>query len=280
MRLNRKSSEKFAYIKNLLYLCSQIGKPRKKTPKSMSEEIRFDKRNYRKHSKKNKALIKKSLEELGAGRSVVIDREGELIAGNGVYEQAKALGMQVRVVETDGSELVVVKRTDLATEDEKRRKLALADNSASDTSEFADRLLAEDWTREALAEWGVQLPDTIDYGKISAEEVAAAIMYKPSAEAASVDEFVDDKLYNQVAAEVAKMEIPKELKEFVEMRMQNFRRIRFDKVADYYARADEKTRQLFRQLALVFDISGTTFERDILDFYSTGLDTDADAYEE
>ena len=72
--------------------------PNLKTPKSMSEEIRFDKRNYRKHSKKNKALIKKSLEELGAGRSVVIDREGELIAGNGVYEQAKALGMQVRVV--------------------------------------------------------------------------------------------------------------------------------------------------------------------------------------
>ena len=58
--------------------------PNLKTPKSMSEEIRFDKRNYRKHSKKNKALIKKSLEELGAGRSVVIDREGELIAGNGV----------------------------------------------------------------------------------------------------------------------------------------------------------------------------------------------------
>lgn len=246
----------------------------------MDDEIKFDRRNYRKHSKKNKALIKKSLEELGAGRSIVIDKEGELIAGNGVYEQAKALGMQVRVVETDGSELVVVKRTDLATDDEKRRKLALADNSASDTSEFSNRLLAEDWTREALAEWGVQLPDTIDYGKISAEEVAAAIMYKPSAEAATVDEFVDDKLYNQVAAEVAKMEIPNELKEFVEMRMQNFRRIRFDKVADYYARAGEQTRQLFRQLALVFDVSGTTFERDILDFYNTGLATDTDAYED
>lgn len=202
------------------------------------------------------------------------------MAGNGVYEQAKALGMGVRVIETDGSELVVVKRTDLRTEDEKRKKLALADNSASDSSEFNNRLLNEDWTREALAEWGVQLPDTIDYGKISAEEVAAAIIYKPSKEAASVDEFVDDKLYNQVRAEVAKMKVPKELKEFVEMRMQNFRRIRFDKVADYYARADEGTKQLFRQLALVFDISGTTFERDILDFYNTGLSTEIDAYEE
>lgn len=59
------------------------------TPKIMSEEIRFDKRNYRKHSKKNKALIKKSLEELGAGRSVVIDADDTLVSGNGVYEQAE-----------------------------------------------------------------------------------------------------------------------------------------------------------------------------------------------
>lgn len=243
-------------------------------------EIKFDKRNYRKHSKKNKELIKKSLTELGAGRSVLVDAEGCLIAGNGVYEQAQALNIPTRVIETDGSELVVVKRTDLQTDDEKRKQLALADNSASDTSEFNNRLLNEDWTKEALAEWGVTLPDTIDYEKISAEEVAAAIIYKPSKEAASVSEFLDNRLYEQVAAEVAKMNIPEELREFVEIRMQNFRRIQFDKVADYYARADEDTKKLFRQLALVFDITGTTFERDILDFYSTGLATDTDAYEE
>ena len=32
------------------------------------ETITFDKRNYRKHSDENKRVIKKSLEELGAGR--------------------------------------------------------------------------------------------------------------------------------------------------------------------------------------------------------------------
>ena len=50
------------------------------------EKIKFDLRNYRKHSDKNKALIKKSLKELGAGRSVVIDADDTLVAGNGVYE--------------------------------------------------------------------------------------------------------------------------------------------------------------------------------------------------
>ena len=44
--------------------------------------IKFDKRNYRKHNDKNKQLINKSLKECGAGRSIVIDNEGEIIAGN------------------------------------------------------------------------------------------------------------------------------------------------------------------------------------------------------
>lgn len=126
--------------------------------KSKSTEIRLDRRNYRRHGEENKRIIKKSLEELGAGRSIVIDAEGEIIAGNGVFEQAQELGIKTKIIETDGSELVVVKRTDLRTQDEKRKKLAVADNAASDSSEWAQDLLREDWTKEALAEFGVTLP--------------------------------------------------------------------------------------------------------------------------
>lgn len=118
--------------------------------------VKFDHRNYRKHDDRNKKLIRKSLEELGAGRSVVIDAEDELIAGNGVYEQAEALGLKTRVIETDGSELVVVKRTDLHTDDEKRRKLALADNATSDSSSWDVDALKADWEPEELDEWGVE----------------------------------------------------------------------------------------------------------------------------
>lgn len=117
-------------------------------------EIKFDEHNYRKHSDKNKKIIKKSLKELGAGRSILLDKENSLIAGNGVYEQAQALGIPVRVIETDGSELIAVKRTDLATADDKRRKLALADNAASDLSNFDNNLLNADWAKDVLKEWG------------------------------------------------------------------------------------------------------------------------------
>lgn len=99
-------------------------------------EIKFDTKNYRTHSDKNKNLILKSLKKCGAGRSILIDKEGEIIAGNGVYEQAKTLNIPVKVIETDGTELIAIKRTDLATESKKRKELALFDNSASDAVEW------------------------------------------------------------------------------------------------------------------------------------------------
>lgn len=120
--------------------------------------IRLDPGNYRKHSKKNKELIAKSLSECGAGRSVLIDRDGALIAGNGVFEQAQKLNMPTKVVETDGSELIVVKRKDLSTKDIKRKKLAVMDNSSSDLSEFDLDVLKTDFTVPEIKSLGVEDP--------------------------------------------------------------------------------------------------------------------------
>lgn len=124
-------------------------------------EIKFDKRNYRKHSDKNKNLINKSLKECGAGRSIVIDNNNEIIAGNGIYEQAQKLGIKTKIIETDGSELVVVKRTDLETDDEKRKQLAVMDNSTSDSSQFDYDLLQEDFDLETLDDWGITTTEEI-----------------------------------------------------------------------------------------------------------------------
>lgn len=117
--------------------------------------IKFDKRNYRKHNEKNKKLIKKSLEECGTGRSIIVDSNEEIIAGNGVYEQAKAMNIPVKVVETDGTELIAVKRTDLKTADEKRTKLAILDNSTADSSEMDYALLQKDFDLVDLMDMGI-----------------------------------------------------------------------------------------------------------------------------
>lgn len=142
--------------------------------------IKFDARNYRKHNDKNKELINKSLAECGAGRSILIDNEDEIIAGNGVYEQAKALNIPVKIIETDGSELVVVKRTDLNTQDEKRKRLAVMDNSSSDSSEFDLELLSADFEVPDLQDMGIDIPDIeVDYGEPEEKQVNKKLLKCP-----------------------------------------------------------------------------------------------------
>lgn len=120
-------------------------------------QINYDKKNYRKHDDKNKRIIKKSLEELGAGRSILIDSENTIIAGNGVKE---AWGNKpVKIIESDGTELIIVKRTDLKTLNEKRKTLALIDNHASDTSDFDNDLINEDFDSDELNDWDFDIPD-------------------------------------------------------------------------------------------------------------------------
>lgn len=120
-----------------------------------NSNLKFDKRNYRKHNEKNKKLIRKSLEECGTGRSIIVDSNDEIIAGNGVYEQAKAMNIPVKVVETDGTELIAVKRTDLKTSDDKRTKLAILDNSTADSSEMDYALLQKDFELVDLMNMGI-----------------------------------------------------------------------------------------------------------------------------
>lgn len=134
--------------------------------------IKFDAHNYRTHDEKNLKLIKKSLKELGAGRSIVIDSEGEIIAGNATYKQAQELGLPVKVIESDGKSLIVVKRTDLKTQDKKRKKLALADNSTSDKVSYDFDHIAADFDLEELPDWGIEdLPNMSSVQAVEEDDV-------------------------------------------------------------------------------------------------------------
>lgn len=125
------------------------------------KDLKQDKRNYRKHNKRNLDLIKKSVDEVGLGRSVVIDNQNEIICGNGLVSSLDK-NTPVKVIETDGSELVVVKRTDLQTDDAKRKQLAVMDNSTSDSSEFDFELLQADFDTEELEDWGLDVDFAIE----------------------------------------------------------------------------------------------------------------------
>jgi hypothetical protein len=106
-------------------------------------KIAHDPRNARRHSERNMEAVEKSLRDLGAGRSIVVDRDGVIIGGNAVYEKAIELGLDTRIVHTTGDKLVVVVRDDLSTDDPRRKALALADNQIALLAEWDEPLLEE-----------------------------------------------------------------------------------------------------------------------------------------
>jgi hypothetical protein len=141
--------------------------------KKKTSEIIPDKQNFRIHNDRNKKIIEKSLKDFGAGRSILIDSQNEIIAGNGVFEAAKKQNIKTRIIETDGTELLVVKRTDLNPGDEKRKQLALIDNHSSDISEFDFDLIVQNFDNKFLQDFDLTIPDfknNIDFDNIKSNE--------------------------------------------------------------------------------------------------------------
>lgn len=93
------------------------------------DELIPDSLNANKHSKKGMATLKSALVRNGLGRSILISADNEIIAGNGVTEAAMRAGInKVRVIETDGSEVIAVKRRDIRSGTKEFYDMALADN--------------------------------------------------------------------------------------------------------------------------------------------------------
>ena len=88
-----------------------------------------DDHNFNQGTEEGAKLMRKSFSELGAGRSILLDRDNRIISGNKSQQAAIDTGIsRVRIIETDGTELIAVKRTDISLDSTKGRKLALADN--------------------------------------------------------------------------------------------------------------------------------------------------------
>jgi len=116
------------------------------------QDLKSDHKNARKRTDRSSSLIKESLEKFGAARSIVIDEENRILAGNGTIEGAKAAGIKnLRVIETDGKEIIAVKRTGLTEED--KVGLALADNRTSDLSDWDIEMLKQLSEEHDLEPW-------------------------------------------------------------------------------------------------------------------------------
>jgi len=79
-------------------------------------------------------MLDDSLREDGAGRSILLDKNGLVIAGNKTLERAVDIGLEdVIVVPSDGTKLIAVQRMDLdLTEPGAARRMAYRDNRVAE----------------------------------------------------------------------------------------------------------------------------------------------------
>lgn len=219
------------------------------------KDLKQDKRNYRKHDDRNLSLIRKSVDELGYGRSIVIDSENEIIAGNGLVSSISK-DTKIKVIETDGNELVVVKRTDLKTDDEKRKKLAVMDNSTSDSSSFDMELLAMDFSTTELSDMGIEIQDIApetekDELKDELNDLRGLIYEKQGEKPTIKELYEEDKNIKEFKHKIENSNCSKEEKEFMLKALTRFYRFNFKNIAEYYCHSNDELKELFTELLLV-----------------------------
>jgi hypothetical protein len=136
-------------------------------------DLTQDDRNANSGTARGREMVERSLHKLGAGRSILVDRNGKIIAGNKTAEAASIVFQEdipPIVVHSDGRRLVIVQRDDLdMDEDTAARELAIADNRAAETGlEWDTSVLAslgesidlsQFWTRDEL---GLLLEQDVD----------------------------------------------------------------------------------------------------------------------
>ena len=143
--------------------------------------------NPNKGTQKGVGAVEQSVRQLGAGRSILVDKDGIIIAGNHAQEAFVNAGIDdVIEVETDGTKIVVVKRTDMTADSAAGKKMAIMDNRSSELGLAWDDVVIEQmmadiaqedgkidrWLEELAVEINIELDVDEAFGKLPDEDRA------------------------------------------------------------------------------------------------------------
>ena len=130
------------------------------------ESLVPDNKNFNKGTEYGQHLIEESLRKFGAGRSILLDKNNRIISGNKTTENCANVGLDdVIIVETDGTKLVAVKRTDIDLDSAQGREMALADNATGKANLCFDTdLIMQEAEKFDLdpEDWGVDVDNGED----------------------------------------------------------------------------------------------------------------------
>lgn len=213
------------------------------------------KSNPRTISKKDFATLKKSLKDFPSMlevREIVVDENGVILGGNQRYKGLMALGKtKVKVKKVTG------------WTDEEKREFVIKDNIAN--GEWDTDRLANEWDKTKLEEWGLPLKvaSSGDYKELLEVSIP---YYTPAEECPDSSELADLSEVEELNDMITKLKPEKGLEAVLRARAAFFADFDFQKIADYYAKADEKTKELMKRLGLVIVIPKEAYELGMCDF--------------
>jgi hypothetical protein len=219
------------------------------------DELKFDPNNANQGTEHGKELLKKSLDELGVGRGVVLAADKTIIGGNHVTEAMRALGKtKVVFVPADGDTLVATVRTDIQPGTKEFHELALADNKVQQENLSFDMAEVErlgavfDIDTEA---WGFTVPESEPEQPLrsSYSPKVGEVLYEPKQTVHRPSDLFccENKFETEINALVDPV-----LREMMRARACFFTSFNFSKIADYYAyQATPDEQRLFEKLGLV-----------------------------
>lgn len=227
------------------------------------DELVPDSKNANKGTERGRKALDTSLRQYGAGRSILVDKNNKIIAGNKTVELATVVGIDdVVVVETDGTKLVAVKRTDLDLEDNsgKARALAVYDNRVGELdldwdldalSMIDDTVLKDLWKDGELAELAEPPKFDDDEEKEYYSRNIEAPIYKPMGEKPAINELYNTEKTKKLIEEINSFDIPEDEKEFLKIAATRHTIFNYKNIAEYYAQSNEKVQELMENSALV-----------------------------
>lgn len=243
------------------------------------DELKFDDKNFNKHTEYGMSLLEKSLRENGAGRSILIDKDNNIIAGNGIVEAAGSVGLEkIKIVETNGDEIVAVKRTDITLDSEQGRQMALADNATAladiEWDDDVVRVETEKWGIN-IGDWGVNLRWETDIDDIVDNASLGTVADYSDDVDYNLKKLFREKINSSIEAKldsaIKNGKIRKEIAEILKVRAMQCSIFNFDEIMKFYrsgdASAEEK--ELLERLYLVFITPKEAIEKGMLEIERT-----------
>jgi hypothetical protein len=215
------------------------------------KDLNPDPANVRTHSEKNLRAIKGSLKRFGQQKPIVIDKDGVIIAGNGTYEAAKALGWDSLEVVATGLDKTLA------------QAFAIADNRTGELAEWDKdglgkilQALREDGFD--IGDIGFDLDDLDEFSGASGQEEPVDYtkkievpIYEPKGLKPKLEELLDKSKPLELSAKIEASSLSKEEKKFLHIAAYRHAVFDYEKIAEFYAQSSPEFKALAEESALV-----------------------------